>query len=179
MFDSVIVTTGVFDGLEATEGTFDLLQVASGSFGDLQAGTGSFDSLKAQSGAFTNLVVTDGSFETLQANSAKFGNVEATEGLTVGEGGDTSTIIRHLSAVAALDFRLPGNSCQDLTLRVEGAGTAGDTVAVGAPSTLGQDLSVSGFVSGPDTVTVRLCNPTTQPIDPETGSYRVDVWQHQ
>ena len=179
LIDSLVAAEGSFDNLEVTSGRFNLLQAASGSFEDLQAGSAAFDSLEATSGAFTNLVVIDGSFETLEADSATFGTVEATEGLTVGDGGDTTTITRHLSAVATLDYFLPASSCQDLTLRVEGVGTAGDTVAVGAPPTLGGNLSVTGFVSGPDTVTVRLCNPTTQQVDPESGSYRVDVWQHQ
>ena len=178
-FNSLVATSAFFDGLQSTRGTFSLLESASARFEALEADSGTFDKLEAGSGTFTNLVVIDGSFETLEADSATFGTVEATDGLTVGEGGDTATIVRHLSAVAALDFRLPASSCQDLTLRVEGAGTSGDTVAVGAPSTLGADLSVTGFVSGPDTVTVRLCNPTTQPVDPESGSYRVDVWQHE
>ena len=178
-FNSLVATSAFFDGLRSTSDTFSLLESASARFEALEADSGTFDKLEAGSGTFTNLVVIDGSFETLEADSATFGTVEATDGLTVGEGGDTATIVRHLSAVAALDFRLPASSCQDLTLRVEGAGTSGDTVAVGAPSTLGQDLSVTGFVSGPDTVTVRLCNPTTQLVDPESGSYRVDVWQHE
>ena len=55
----------------------------------------------------------------------------ATDGLTVGGSGDTTTITRHLSAVKDLNFLITANSCQDLTIPVDGASTAGDTVAVG------------------------------------------------
>ena len=179
VFDSLMATEGTFGNLAVSRGTINLLEAVSGSFEELQAVSGQFKSVEATSGAFSNLVVIDGSFETLVADSATFGTLEATEGLTVGEGGDTATITRHLSAVAALDFYLPANSCQDLTMLVEGAGTDGDTVAVGAPSTLGPGLSVTGFVSGLNTVAVRACNPTAKAQDPGTESYRVDVWQHQ
>jgi hypothetical protein len=179
LIDSLVVTTGAFRDLEATDGKFGLLSATKATFENLQATVGKFENLEAGKGVFTNLVVTNGAFETLKAGTGTFGTVEAKEGLTVGEGGATATITRHLSAVAALDFKLPASSCQDLTLRVAGAGITGDTVGVGAPSTLGADLSVTGFVTAPDTVTVRLCNPTTRPVDPEIGSYRVDVWQHE
>ena len=179
VFGSLVAASAEFDDLAVSSGTFALLEATSATFEELQAASGEFQSLEADTGKFTNLVVIDGSFEKLEADSATFGSVEATEGLTVGEGGDTTTIVRHLSAAADLDFSLSANSCQDLTVPVDGAGMAGDTVAVGAPSILEADLSVTGFVSGADTVTVRLCNPTRRQVDPESGSYRVDVWQHR
>jgi hypothetical protein len=128
---------------------------------------------------FTNLEAASATFGELVVDSGTFNQLTATDGLTVGEGTDTTTITRHLSAVQDLNFRVNASSCQDLTILVDGASTAGDTVAVGAPHTLGGDLSVTGFVSGPDTVTVRLCNPTELTVDPASESYRVDVWQHE
>ena len=178
-FGSLVAGSASFDNLEVANGAFALLESTSATFEELQAGNAAFDNLEAGSGSFTNLVVTSGSFQNLEAESATFGSLEATEGLTVGQGGDTATIIRHLSAAAILDFSLPASSCQDLSILVEGASTSGDTVAVGAPSTLGAGVSVTGFVSAPDQVTVRLCNPTTQSLDPSAEDFRVDVWQHR
>ena len=179
LFDNLVVTDGNFDLLQASSGTFGIMEAVSGSFVELQAIGATFDNLVAGSGSFTNLVVTSGTFEELVVDAGTFKNLVTTDGLTVGEGGDTTTIARHLSAVADLDFGLRANSCQDLALLVDGASTAGDTVAVGAPHTLNANISVTGFVSAPGKVTVRLCNPTTRLIDPASGSYRVDVWQHQ
>ena len=172
-FTNLVADTVSFDDLKVTSGSFNLLEAASATFGDLQVGSGGFDSLEANSGAFTNLVVTNGSFENLEAGAGSF------QSLTVGEGGDTTTITRHLSAMSTLDFNLPANSCQDLTVLVEGAVTSGDTVAVGAPSSLSAGQLLTGFVSAPSQVTVRLCNLTTRPIDPASADFRVDVWQHQ
>ena len=51
----------------------------------------------------------------------------------------------------------------------------GQTVQVGLPSAFNASLVPWGFVSGDDTVTVVLYNPTGSPIDPASATYTARV----
>jgi hypothetical protein len=99
-------------------------------------------------------------------------------GMNIGGG---TTITKHLSAAATLDFSSwTGGSCQDRTISVSGAAD-GDTVTVGVPSVLASvaGLQFSGFVSAANTVTVRGCKITSgASADPAPAPVRADVWQH-
>jgi hypothetical protein len=51
----------------------------------------------------------------------------------------------------------------------------GDSTHLGAPAALEAGLVATARVTAPDTVTVRLDNPTASPIDPASGTYRATV----
>lgn len=50
------------------------------------------------------------------------------------------------------------------------------TVLVGAPSTINAGLVWCGFISGNDTVTVRIYNPTVSGITPASGQWTARVF---
>lgn len=94
-----------------------------------------------------------------------------------------TTITKHLSATASLDFAAwsGGGDCQDLTITVTGAAD-GDTTDVGIPNAL---ASVAGvvwshpWVSAANTVTLRGCKPSAgASADPAAATVRADVWVH-
>jgi hypothetical protein len=66
---------------------------------------------------------------------------------------------------------------QTFTVAVPGArADRQQTVVVGVPSTVSQDLFPWGFVSADEEVTVVLRNPTGAPIDPASATYTVRVF---
>lgn len=76
---------------------------------------------------------------------------------------------------ATLDFaNTLAQTCSELTIAVTGA-TIGDSVLVGPPNGLEANLSVTGYVSATDVVTVRVCNPTVGAINPASATWRVIV----
>lgn len=80
-----------------------------------------------------------------------------------------------LSNIAVLDFGSIGaGATAELTITVTGAVT-GDTVAVGAPSTIESGLMWAGYVSAADTVTIRVHNTTAAPIDPASATWKASV----
>jgi hypothetical protein len=64
--------------------------------------------------------------------------------------------------------------CNDTTVAVTGA-VVGDPVVLGPPSNLTADISVFGYVSAANTVTIRSCNPTGSNINPPSASYTIQV----
>jgi hypothetical protein len=79
------------------------------------------------------------------------------------------------SATATLDFPSIGaNSTEQLTMTVTGA-QVGDSVHLGAPSTLESGLNFCGFVSAANTVTIRVHNSTGGSIDPVSATWRATV----
>lgn len=99
-----------------------------------------------------------------------------TGGLTVGGGAAHRAIY---SAASELDFgSIAANTAIDLTITVAGAGTNSTVVASRADGAMTGNISLSGWVSATNTVTVRASNPTVGAIDPLTGSYRVTVFQY-
>lgn len=85
-----------------------------------------------------------------------------------------------IKAEATLDFSQPGAvpSSVDLTLTVNGA-QLGDPVTVAAPVAVGTNYLLTGFVSAPNTVTIRWTQIAGAAADPDGagGTYRVLVWR--
>lgn len=78
-------------------------------------------------------------------------------------------------AVAELDYpSIAAQTCSELTVTVEGARN-NDGVILGPSATLNPNLSALGFVSTTDTVTIRICNPTTGAINPAVKAWKVIV----
>jgi hypothetical protein len=110
-------------------------------------------------------------------STAQF-QVSATGAATIGGG---TPIAKHLSVSAALSFpAFPHRSCNTLTVIVAGAADE-DSVALGIPNALAavDGLTWFGWVSAPDTVSVRVCNMLDQAVAASpAANVRVDVWQH-
>lgn len=104
--------------------------------------------------------------------------VSSAGAVTIGGG---TPITQHVSTIASLAFpAFPGNSCNTLTVAVNGA-VDGDSVALGIPNALGSldGITWFGWVSGPQVVSIRACNTTTNKISASpAANVRVDVWQH-
>ena len=110
---------------------------------------------------------------------AVFGPVARVSGVSISDG---PAITGHLSAATLINFDGPSHIPQSLDRTVVVKGAAwGDTVAVGAPVSVGADYLLTAFVSGPDAVTIRWTQLAGAPSDPDGpgGLYRVDVWKHQ
>lgn len=122
--------------------------------------------------------IVDTGVQTLAGAKTFSGVTDASVGLKVGTG---TTILKHLSGTASLDFDLSGAgiTCHDLTIAVAGAAD-GDTVAIGVPNALASTVGAtfSGFVSAANTVTVRACDVIGGVLDPAAATVRADVWQH-
>lgn len=91
--------------------------------------------------------------------------------------GSGTTIVKHLSATATLDFaNLAAIGCEDLTITVTGA-AVGDTVAIGVPNgSVVTNGNFFGWVSATNTVSIKFC--TVVSGDPASGTFRADVWAH-
>ncbi len=106
----------------------------------------------------------------------------STAGITLGTSG--TTITRHLSATASLDFgATAAGACDLLTINVTNAAD-GDTVSLGVPAALAASdnyQSFNAYVSSAGVVTVKRCNllnAVTALSNPAAATVRVDVWQH-
>jgi hypothetical protein len=112
-------------------------------------------------------VGTAGQFQVSSAGAA-----------TIGGG---TAITRHISVSTSLAFpQFSQDSCNALSVTAAGAAD-GDSVALGIPNALAaiNGLTWFGWVSAPDTVSVRGCNVTNQSVAaPPAANVRVDVWQH-
>lgn len=76
---------------------------------------------------------------------------------------------------ATLDFPSIGaNSTADLTITVEKA-NINDGVILGPPDTLPSSVSVTGFISATNQVTVRAHNSSGGSVDPPSATYKVWV----
>ncbi len=85
------------------------------------------------------------------------------------------TVANRLTNTATIDFAsIAAQTCINNTITVTGA-VANDAVAVGAPTAIEAGLSISGYVSVADTVTVRLCNVTSGAVDPASATFRASV----
>ena len=83
-----------------------------------------------------------------------------------------------MTAKATLDFpSVVAGTTEVLTITVTGA-SVNDTVAVGLPATLNDNLVFDARVTAANTVTVRAINNTAGAINPASGTYRVSVWTH-
>lgn len=156
--------------------------------GGVQLGSTSNDtfSLFTNNGAAQVTLFPSGNFSignTSDAASLAVGStaqfqVSSAGAATIGGG---TPITRHLSVIAALSFpAFSHRSCNTLTVTVTGA-AEGDSVALGIPNALASidGLTWFGWVSAPDTVSVRGCNVNDGAVLPQpVASVRVDVWQH-
>jgi hypothetical protein len=102
---------------------------------------------------------------------------------TVSIGGGTG-IKKVLAGTGSLDFgATAAGACDSLTITITGAAD-GDTVALGIPTALAAAdtyQSFHGFVSAPDTVTVKRCNPTnatTALSNPAAATVRATVFKY-
>ena len=78
---------------------------------------------------------------------------------------------------ATLDFpSIAAAGTANLTIAVAGA-AVGDPVAVGVPAAFNAGLSVHGFVSAADTVTVRVINATAGALNPASAAFAVCVFK--
>ncbi|HYG78777.1 MAG TPA: hypothetical protein VD861_00230 [Pyrinomonadaceae bacterium] len=112
--------------------------------------------------------------------SACFISSDGTNWMTFGEGVAPDSFAHAAAAdsfsnTAALDFGLiAANTTAELTIAVSGA-TPGMSVQVSPEGAPEAGLLWSGYVSGEGSVTVRLGNVTTLPIDPAARTWRATV----
>lgn len=100
-------------------------------------------------------------------------NVDNAGATTIGAG--SNAITKVYSSTATLDFGSIGsNSTAELTMTVTGAST-GDSVFLGAPSTIESGLIFTAYVSATNTVTVRVHNTSGGSIDPASATWRATV----
>jgi hypothetical protein len=104
-------------------------------------------------------------------------------GLTIGNGGTVLT--KHLSTAmtsAAWNVSASGVTCAVQTVLVSGASPdSGDTVSFNIDTSVMSvgDIMASAWISGPDRVSVRICDVTgSNPPAFTNKSLRVDVWKH-
>jgi hypothetical protein len=94
---------------------------------------------------------------------------------------NSSRIKAHLSTTSTIDFaNTLAQTCTDSSgITLTGA-ASGDSVALGVTATPASTtgLTYFAYVSASDTVKVRVCNVTVGAIDPASGTFRIDVWQH-
>ncbi len=131
-------------------------------------------------GDFANLIKQlDATFKSYGYRLNRVAPLDGSESFTVFNVGDGSDISSHLSAAAALDFAsTAAQSSTDLTITVTGA-VDGDTVVLGVPNaSITADSCFTAWVSAADTVKVRFNNYSSGALDPASGTFRVDVWQH-
>lgn len=100
-----------------------------------------------------------------------------TGNLKIGSSG--AAITDHLSGTSTINFAsIPGNGCGVSTFTITGA-AVNDVVALGVPSTADAASVVYwAFVSSANSVSIKACNVSTFAINPASGTFRADVWQH-
>jgi hypothetical protein len=87
-------------------------------------------------------------------------------------------IIGHVSATASLPLgNITAKTVSSQSMTVPGA-AVGDVVYAAPLADPGTGLIWSAFVSGPDTVLIRIANSTNNPIAGRPVSWRADVWKH-
>lgn len=109
------------------------------------------------------------------ATVASSGATCQTTSLAVGGG---STVLNHYSGTGASGILSITNIADSsFTITVTGA-TTGDTVCLGAPSTLETNVNGFGFVSASNTVTVRLSTGVIAGVTIASATWRADTWHH-
>ncbi len=109
-------------------------------------------------------------------DSAQF-QVSSAGAVTIGGG---TLIAQHISTTTTVSFNgLEPATCTVVTTIVTGAADA-DSVALGVPNAIASagDLVFFGWVSSPDTVSIRACNMGAANPGALSGITRVDVWKH-
>ncbi len=123
--------------------------------------------------------VTSGLLDSAAGTTVQiYGNLpfEDVDNFVLGNG---AALSRHLSATATLDFGSTAtNTSTDLTITVTGA-ALNDTVVLGVPhGSVLANSSYNAWVSAANTVTVRFNNYSAGTLDPDSNTFRVDVWKH-
>jgi len=96
--------------------------------------------------------------------------------LRLGFGG--SQITKHLSFAPTLDFSsIPSSGQQEQSVLLVGA-QVGDSCDASPVAGAEAGLTWACYVSGQDTVVVRLVNSTPAPITPSARAWRINLWQH-
>ena len=92
----------------------------------------------------------------------------------------TGTVIKkHIRQGATLDFgTIPANSAVERNITVTGASMSDAVYAYPTTAAPESGLVWSAYVSGTDTVTIRLANFTTNPVATTPKGWAVDVWKH-
>jgi hypothetical protein len=90
--------------------------------------------------------------------------------------GTSGTVFTKIvSGTATLNFpNISSNSTEELTMTVTGA-IVGNSVHIGAPSTIETGLGWSGYVSATNTVTIRVHNSSGGAVDPASATWRATV----
>jgi hypothetical protein len=89
--------------------------------------------------------------------------------LTLGSGTPLSQM-KLYKAKSAAGSRVPGQSCVDVKATVSGLTDSDQITSLRPPQPLG-NLSVNGYASSADTLTLHFCNPTTLPVGIPAGEY--------
>jgi len=123
-----------------------------------------------------SLVLGDASTSVGIGNTAPTATLDVTGTVKIGSGG--TALSKYMSATGSVSYTLGANSCDaSQTVTVTGA-AQGDSVALGVDGSLGAaNLIYMGFVSSPNTVTIRSCNSTGGSVS-ASGTVRVSVFQH-
>ncbi len=129
--------------------------------------------LASQSG---NLTEWQDSSSTVLASVSAAGNLSVPT-LSIGGG---AAITKHLSGTGAVGnagTNITSGNCISDNISVTGAAT-GDSVVATPVNGLENLLNFIAFVSGANTVEVRLCNPSAGNVVSNDRTWRVDVWKH-
>lgn len=106
---------------------------------------------------------------------------EITDGLRISTRATSGTpIALHLSQKSRMSFPKPAAvpGSQNLTIPVKGA-AVGDTVVFAPGNPVPDNVQITAWVDGADTVKVRLVQFAGDPASFDAGTCRVDVWKHQ
>jgi len=167
--------------------------IADGTITSADIADGTITSSDIADGTVTSADISDGTIANADIGSVSASKVSGGSFTNAVFGSGGTPIARHLATTNALPAGLAGplaaNSCSNLgTVTVSGVATTdtGDVVtATPIKSTQGTasgiealSLSWNAYVSGADTVTIRVCNLTGSPISIGTGSGNLDSTQH-
>lgn len=197
--NSLVKGNYVYNNSQASLGTYNGISIRGYSAAGQQVDDGAFiqgnyvhgsqhrNALEVDASAITptNVTIAGNKFLTGWLRAVSLNAVVVTmfdnpgqEEISNGAAEDSRTTIkRHFSATAALNFDLTAVATQDLTVTVTGAALS-DTVTLGVPNaSLTADTLFWAWVSSADTVTVRAMRIAGTP-NPASGTFRVDVWRH-
>jgi hypothetical protein len=186
MFGQIFRTTSS-SNIEAYAGSLNASLLANTAQNAVQVGSRSgsrVDIITADStpqvsvfpGGDVSIGSTNDTAKLAVGSSGQF-QVSSAGAVTIGGG---TPIAQHISTTAGVTLTsLAAASCQVSSVSAAGA-SDGDSVALGVPNALASsgDLVLFGWVSAPDTVSIRACNMGAASIASAAGTVRVDVWKH-
>jgi hypothetical protein len=116
-------------------------------------------------GTTSNLFFTD-------ASSAVTPLQLSSSGVQVGAGGSTIAQIKYYSTASITPVSVAAQSCADQNFTATGL-RAGDKLSQIVPSGALGNVSVAGYVTVSDTLTLHFCNSSTAIVTPPAGVYQV------